>query len=147
MYAFEHVWMCLCLSERVSASVCVCVSVHVNRCTGWQPVAPFCSLSVASNHAAAQYSMSKPQLIPDLLSEQLPRVLWGRMASWTSSCPLTYSMGGGRERLFFWLFVSVCVYVCWQSTGGGSMTMDWWETPRLGVGTCMLMQQQCDCLY
>lgn len=135
IHALEHVWtfasVCLNMS-RVCMCVCAhaCMPVHVNRCTGWQPVAPFCSLSVASNQAAAQYSMSKPQLIPDLLSEQLPRVLWGRMASWTSSCPLTYSMGGGQERLFFWLFVSVC----WRSEQkrGGPMTMDWWEQRRLG---------------
>lgn len=128
----------LCLSECVSGSmlgcmcVCVCVfmPVHVNRCSGLQPVAPFCSLSAASNHTTAQYSMSKLQLIPDLLSEQLPRVLWGRTASWTSSCPLTYSMGGGRERHCFFLTL-LCVCLCITS-GRGLMTIYQWEKQRRG---------------
>lgn len=113
--------------------VCVCVfmPVHVNRCSGLQPVAPFCSLSAASNHTTAQYSMSKLQLIPDLLSEQLPRVLWGRTASWTSSCPLTYSMGGGRERHCFFLTL-LCVCLCIRS-GRGLMTIYQWEKQRRGV--------------
>lgn len=126
----------LCLFECVSGSMlgcmCVCVfmPVHVNRCSGLQPVAPFCSLSAASNHTTAQYSMSKLQLIPDLLSEQLPRVLWGRMASWTSSCPLTYSMGGGRERHCFFLTL-LCVCLCIISRRG-LMTIYQWEKQRRG---------------
>lgn len=113
--------------------VCVCVfmPVHVNRCSGLQPVAPFCSLSAASNHTTVQYSMSKLQLIPDLLSEQLPRVLWGRTASWTSSCPLTYSMGGGRERHCFFLTL-LCVCLCIRS-GRGLMTIYQWEKQRRRV--------------
>lgn len=148
MNAFEHVWMCASVCLNVSGWACVCVCVRggvwdacvcENRCSGSQPVAPFCSLSMASNHTMAQYSLCKLQLIPDLLSEQLPRVLWGCTASWTSSCPLTYSIGvsvgggkvrvnllyicvRGRERVKVIVGVGVCACVCvhiatvWLST-------------------------------
>lgn len=137
MCSFKHVSMCVSVCLNVSlgacwgACVCVFMPVHVNRCSGLQPVAPFCSLSAASNHTTVQYSMSKLQLIPDLLSEQLPRVLWGRTASWTSSCPLTYSMGGGRERHCFFLTL-LCVCLCIRS-GRGLMMIYQWEKQRRRV--------------
>lgn len=148
--------MRLSLPERVCVSGCGCMRVRAwvceNRCSGSQPVAPFCSLSMASNHTVAQYSLCKLQLIPDLLSEQLPRVLWGCTASWTSSCPLTYSIGvsvgggkvrvnlvyicvRGRERVKVIVGVSVSVCVCPYSNSVTVYIKRWMPTwLQLGEG-------------